>query len=136
MLTVQTTPIAEQSEAGSDDDAPPIKKKARTPARSASPQPPVRKAKPLGESNDNLPTERDDGKIGEPFKVMKPLVVKKKAKDKESLADEDAQPEKKKKRKLLGVQPAFQWDSIMNVSLFLLFWTGSIPIDRDSPAMA
>lgn len=59
----------------------------------------------------------DDGKIGEPFKVMKPLVIKKKAKDKETIVDDDAQPEKKKKRKLLGVQPAFQWDSIMNVSL-------------------
>lgn len=62
-----------------------------------------------------MPAEVDNGKIGEPFKVMKPLVVKKKAKDKGTL-DEDAQPEKKKKRKLLGVQPAFQWDSIMNVS--------------------
>lgn len=65
--------------------------------------------------DDNLPA--DDGKIGEPFKVMKPLVIKKKAKDKETIVSEDeAAPEKKKKRKLLGVQPAFQWDSIMNVS--------------------
>lgn len=52
---------------------------------------------------------------------MKPLVIKKKAKDKETL-DEDAQPEKKKKRKLLGVQPAFQWDSIMNVSRLVSYW--------------
>jgi hypothetical protein len=53
--------------------------------------------------------------MGTPYKVVKPLIVKKKSKP--TLVDEDeAQPEKKKKRKLLGVQPAFQWDSIMNVS--------------------
>jgi hypothetical protein len=46
---------------------------------------------------------------------MKPLIVKKKSKP-ALVDDDDAQPEKKKKRKLLGVQPAFQWDSIMNVS--------------------
>ena len=130
-LTAQASPIPE-AEAGSDYDSPSPKKRsktptksgsqppvvgrrARTPARDVSPQPPVRKSKALNETDDNLPAEVDDGKIGEPFKVMKPLVIKKKAKDKETL-DEDAQPEKKKKRKLLGVQPAFQWDSIMNVS--------------------
>lgn len=79
----------------------------------------MRKAKPLGETNENLPSDKEDANLGTPYKVMKPLVVKKKAKDRETLADEDAQPEKKKKRKLLGVQPAFQWDSIMNVSLSL-----------------
>lgn len=46
---------------------------------------------------------------------MKPLIVKKKSKP-ALVDDDDAQLEKKKKRKLLGVQPAFQWDSIMNVS--------------------
>lgn len=59
----------------------------------------------------------DEKTIGTPFKVMKPLIVKKKSKA--TIVDDDeeeAQPEKKKKRKLLGVQPAFQWDSIMNVS--------------------
>jgi hypothetical protein len=66
----------------------------------------------------------DDRKIEEPFKVLKPLIVKKKSKA--TLVDdedeEEAQPEKKKKRKLLGVQPAFQWDSIMNVSSSLDDW--------------
>ena len=45
------------------------------------------------------------------------MIIKKKSKA--TLVDDDeeeVQPEKKKKRKLLGVQPAFQWDSIMNVS--------------------
>jgi len=62
----------------------------------------------------------DDGKTGVPFKVMKPLIVKKKSKATLVDDDDDAAPEKKKKRKLLGVQPAFQWDSIMNVRQLLL----------------
>jgi hypothetical protein len=71
----------------------------------------------LGEASDNIATE-DNSKMGTPYKVVKPLIVKKKSKP--TLVDEDdAQPEKKKKRKLLGVQPAFQWDSIMNVSVHL-----------------
>lgn len=119
VLTVQTAPVTEQSDAGSDYEAPSTKKKARTPARSVSPAPHVAKAKkPLGETGSDNLSGQDDAKMGTPFKVMKPLVVKKKAKDKdrEGTADGDAQPEKKKKRKLLGVQPAFQWDSIMSVS--------------------
>jgi hypothetical protein len=54
---------------------------------------------------------------------MKPLIIKKKSKA--TLVDdeeEEVQPEKKKKRKLLGVQPAFQWDSIMNVSRLSSSW--------------
>jgi hypothetical protein len=112
---IQATPIDDESENGDDYDVPAPKKKARTPARSVSPQP-HKISKPIGETNDNIVD--DDRKIEEPFKVMKPLIVKKKSKA--TLVDdedeEEAQPEKKKKRKLLGVQPAFQWDSIMNVS--------------------
>lgn len=106
----------DESEVGDDYDAPAPKKKARTPARSVSPQPATltKKARPLGEASENIPAA-EDRNIASPFKVMKPLIVKKKSKS--TLIDEDdAQPEKKKKRKLLGVQPAFQWDSIMNVS--------------------
>jgi len=113
-IDIQATPIDDESENGDDYDVPAPKKKARTPARSVSPQPP-KISKPLGEANDNVVD--DDRKIEEPFKVMKPLIVKKKSKA--ILVDDDeeeVQPEKKKKRKLLGVQPAFQWDSIMNVS--------------------
>jgi hypothetical protein len=64
----------------------------------------------------------DDRKIEEPFKVMKPLIIKKKSKATLVDDEDDAQPEKKKKRKLLGVQPAFQWDSIMNVSTSSKEW--------------
>jgi len=113
-LIFQATPIDDESENGDDYDVPAPKKKARTPARSVSPQPP-KISKPLGEANDNIAD--DERKIEEPFKVMKPLIIKKKSKA--TLVDDDeeeVQPEKKKKRKLLGVQPAFQWDSIMNVS--------------------
>lgn len=111
---IQATPVDDESENGDDYDVPAPKKKARTPARSVSPQPP-KISKPLGEANDNIAD--DERKIEEPFKVMKPLIIKKKSKA--TLVDDDeeeVQPEKKKKRKLLGVQPAFQWDSIMNVS--------------------
>jgi len=112
---IQATPIDDESENGDDYDVPAPKKKARTPARSVSPQPP-KHSKPLGETDDNIAD--DDRKIEEPFKVMKPLIIKKKSKA--TLVEDDeeeVQPEKKKKRKLLGVQPAFQWDSIMNVSI-------------------
>jgi hypothetical protein len=108
--------VDDESEVGDDNDVPAPRKKARTPARSVSPQPATltKKAKPLGEASENIPAA-EDRNIASPFKVMKPLIVKKKSKP--TLIDEDdAQPEKKKKRKLLGVQPAFQWDSIMNVS--------------------
>jgi hypothetical protein len=83
----------------------------------------------------------DDRKIEEPFKVMKPLIIKKKSKA--TLVDDDeeeVQPEKKKKRKLLGVQPAFQWDSIMNVSrlsdfgtMLMIVWRWCYSFDSITP---
>jgi hypothetical protein len=135
---IQATPIDDESENGDEYDVPAPKKKARTPARSVSPQPP-KISKPLGEANDNIVD--DDRKIEEPFKVMKPLIIKKKSKATQVDDDEEeVQPEKKKKRKLLGVQPAFQWDSIMNVSrlsdfgtMLMIVWRWCYSFDSITP---
>lgn len=79
---------------------------------------------PLSDSADDNKTEKRKDKAA-PSVTEKPK-EKGKAKDKsksveveeeeEKQEHEVAQPEKKKKRKLLGAQPAFAWDSIMNVS--------------------
>jgi hypothetical protein len=63
---------------------------------------PQSKAKPLRESDSDNKAKEDDAASDSdtPAAPLKEVAV----------------PEKKKKRKLFGAQPAFQWDPIMSVS--------------------
>lgn len=114
---VQATPASD-----SDSDAPPTKKvrkeKATAPVDSAS------------DSDSDIPKT----KTAKPKKALRETdsgnKSKRKSPEKSSKAnspgEEAGQPEKKKKRKLLGaVLPAFQWDPIMNVRRALTYHTSA-----------
>lgn len=120
-------------DSGSDSDVAPVRKKKvakASPVKSrskASPKskPKARKATPASDSEDESPKKKPK-KAAAKEKPSKPTSKSRKPlteTDVNGDSDDDAkstrssaEPEKKKKRKLFGAQPAFNWDPILSVS--------------------
>ena len=121
-----------KDDSGSDSDIAPVRKKkvAKSPVKpraKASPKPKskARKAAPVSDSEDESPKKKPKkAPVSAKEKASKPVSKARRplaeadvnASDDDRSVRSSAEPEKKKKRKLFGAQPAFNWDPILSVS--------------------
>ncbi|EKD03674.1 hypothetical protein A1Q2_02020 [Trichosporon asahii var. asahii CBS 8904] len=124
-----------KDDSGSDSDIAPVRKKkvAKSPVKpraKASPKPKskARKASPVSDSEDESPKKKPKkAPVSAKEKASKPVSKARRplaeadvnASDDDRSVRSSAEPEKKKKRKLFGAQPAFNWDPILSKPMLM-----------------